>query len=255
LRLLATLAPLLSLAVIAAQLASHLNRPVDTIRVDGDLQRLSVPEVAAGAGLKNGDRLLSLNLADLRERVETLPWVAHAEVRRAWPDRVVVSVVERQPIARWASPSSGNQLIDQEGRVFLPPPAALPADLPKLSGPEGQEAQVLAAWQGLTKGLAGGPLAPSDLRLDERGSWTAQTVGGITLQIGQTDPASLVPLLAGAVTRSLAARIRDVAYVDLRYPNGFAVGWRSGAVTAPPAAALLQIQKPAANADESAEQN
>jgi len=36
-----------------------------------------------------------------QQRVESLSWVDRAVVRRLWPDRIVVQIIERQPYALW----------------------------------------------------------------------------------------------------------------------------------------------------------
>ncbi|MEO0730715.1 MAG: cell division protein FtsQ/DivIB, partial [Pseudomonadota bacterium] len=51
-----------------------------------------------------------------------MPWVARAEIKRVWPDRLIISLVERQPVAVWygngkeGSPEAF--LIDRAGRVL-----------------------------------------------------------------------------------------------------------------------------------------
>lgn len=58
-------------------------------------------------------------LSDRRDTLRTVAWVKDASVARFWPNRVVVGVTERKPVAFVGSSVSG-QLIDEEG-VILPP--------------------------------------------------------------------------------------------------------------------------------------
>ena len=51
-------------------------------------------------------------------RIQTLPWVRHASVRRVLPDTVVVEIVERRPLALWQHEKKF-ALIDEEGQVIL----------------------------------------------------------------------------------------------------------------------------------------
>ena len=51
-------------------------------------------------------------------RVQALPWVRHASVRRVLPDTVVVEIVERRPLALWQHEKKF-ALIDEEGAVIL----------------------------------------------------------------------------------------------------------------------------------------
>jgi cell division protein FtsQ len=231
-RLLAGLAALLAVAVMIVQMAPYANRPVARIRVDGHFTHLRATRIAAIADVEPGTRLFDLDLMALRARVEALPWVASARVSREWPDAVAIAVVERRPVAHWGQRS----LLDSEGHIFTPPVADLDdADtvaLPRLAGPDARVDDVRLAYAQLSAALTDGPFALAGLTLDARGAWSAQARSGIALRLGHDDPVALAPVLNGNVTHSLTPRMESVAYVDLRYPNGFAVGWRDGSATA-----------------------
>ncbi|EDY80590.1 POTRA domain, FtsQ-type family [Verrucomicrobiia bacterium DG1235] len=89
------------------------------IETDGSLTRdfildcLSVPEDA---------NLLSVDLDTLKERLESVGQIESAVVSRRFPDALVVTIAERQPIARLlAQRPNGEKLmlfVDQEGEVF-----------------------------------------------------------------------------------------------------------------------------------------
>ena len=74
----------------------------------------------------------------------------------------------------------------------------------------------------------GTPFVPSALSENARGEWTAVTATGIELRLGRGAPTDAVARLAGPVRMALTERLQEVAYVDLHYVNGFAVGWRDG---------------------------
>ncbi len=59
-------------------------------------------------------------LDDRRASLRTVDWVKDASVARFWPNRVVVGVTERKPVAFISQGSGRPALIDQEG-VILPP--------------------------------------------------------------------------------------------------------------------------------------
>ncbi len=208
-----------------------LNRPVQAIRIDGPLTHLVLRQVADAAAVAPGTGLFDVDLEAVRAQVQGLPWVAHARVSRVWPGRIAVRVWERTPYALWGD----RDLVDTEGVAFSPPAQDLPQGLPHLAGPAGREAEVMQAYQAIAAILAGGVFAPDGLRLDARGSWTLHSAAGVELRLGESDPRGKIALLQGAVRSTLAERLDQVAYVDLRYSNGFAVGWKSTAGTCPPA--------------------
>lgn len=222
LRLLGITAAVLATVVFAVQVAPYINRPVSDFRIEGRMEHMTALQIAAAADVAPGTRLFAINLDAVRRAVEALPWVGHAEVSRAWPTGIVVNVVERQPVARWGEAG----LLDSEGRAFTPPATDLAVSLPQLNGPEDRVGDVWTAYQKLSATLKGSLFELAGLNLDARGEWTALTRSGITLRLGQDDPSTQGALIVGAVTRSLADRIGQVAYIDLRYPNGFSVGWK-----------------------------
>lgn len=216
-------------AVLATALAVHLLRPqfdlpLTALRVDGDLRRLTPAQIAAAAAVVPGIHLFDADLVAVRERIEALPWVAHARVSRLWPDRVTIRVRERQPVARWGDAA----LVDVENHSFTPAPGEAPEGLPRLSGPDGREADVVAAFHALEAALEGSRFKPVALAMDARGEWIATTVDGIALRFGAEDPVTRAPILLGPATRALAEHFEQVASIDLHYSNGFAVGWKNG---------------------------
>lgn len=215
---------LIVLLIAGRLLQPVVDRPVTTLVIEGSLTRLTAGQITAAVGETQAPRLFAIDLAAIRERVEALPWVAHARVSRVWPDRIAVRVTERLPFARWGEAS----LIDSESRVFTPPPSDIPADLPQLSAPEGHEAETAVSFQALYGALADSPFKPVGLTQDARGEWRLQTLVGIELRLGQGDPLAKTALLLGAVRHTLADQLPRVAYIDLRYANGFSVGWKDG---------------------------
>ena len=60
--------------------------------------------------------IFSVPLAERRRRLLAIDWVEDASVSRVWPDRLVVRIRERKPVA-FVSFRSGPLLIDAAGRA------------------------------------------------------------------------------------------------------------------------------------------
>jgi cell division protein FtsQ len=111
----------------------------DHILVSGN-QFVSREEVVNALGLPfskklgAGIPLLRVSLEQKRQQVMTLPWVRSATVARAFPNTLVVSVVERTPVA-FLNFGGHLALIDEEG-VVLDKPAKATFDFPVLTGLE-----------------------------------------------------------------------------------------------------------------------
>ena len=217
------------LLLLGHALKPLLNRPVQALRVDGELRHLKARQIAAAAAIVPGTPLFDIHLDQVRRQVEGLPWVAHARVARVWPGGVALRVWERKPYALWGDKG----LVDEEGHAFTPPADELPRDLPRLAGPEGREAEVRRDYEQMAQALAGTAFAANGLQLDARGAWTLSTVAGIELRLGSEDPLGKLAVLQGPVLHTIGDKLDQVAYVDLRYSNGFAVGWKNPAGPCP----------------------
>lgn len=229
------LAPVLPVLVLAAGLAAlpvPARRTVEHLQLQGTFQRLG-PEAVRRALAPNLSRaLLEIDIDVVRRDLAALPWAARVRVERRWPATLEVRVWERSPFARWNDAA----LLDRDGEVFQPAADEIPDGLPRLSGPPGTEAVVMATFQHLADRLADTPLALSGLRLDARGDWTVFGGPGVELRLGREAPEQRLPIITGALLPQLATRLAEVAYVDLRYSNGFAVGWRDPGPARPSAA-------------------
>ena len=78
-----------------------------------------------------------LPIAERRRTLLAIDWVKDATVSRQWPDRLVVRIQERTPVAFVQLPSGGGShrtaLIDEDG-VILDPPRRARFSLPVLTG-------------------------------------------------------------------------------------------------------------------------
>jgi cell division protein FtsQ len=70
---------------------------VQKLAVSG-LKRVEENQVLAKTGFEVGTNVFHAKLDRIRERVEELPWVQHALVERVLPDKIIIKIVEREPI-------------------------------------------------------------------------------------------------------------------------------------------------------------
>jgi cell division protein FtsQ len=89
--------------------------------------------IMSALGFRAGQPIFSVDLRMARARLKQLAWVADAEVKRRYPDDIVVSVVERMPYARWQSPL-GLFVVEKGGRPITAEGADKFAKLPLLVG-------------------------------------------------------------------------------------------------------------------------
>jgi cell division protein FtsQ len=201
-----------------------LDRPITNLVVEGTFQRVTPIQVEAAVadGLKSG--FLTVDLGGLRERVQALDWVDRASVGRRWPDTLIVRVTEHQAAARWGETG----LLNVRGELFTEQSQHNFPELPSLAGPRGSERDVARRYLAVRGKLVEADLSLESLQLDERGSWRLVLGGGQEIRLGRRDIDERLYRFFDVVAPALAAELSSVEYVDLRYTNGFAVGWRNG---------------------------
>jgi len=217
----------LLLALCSAFVAARfgLDRPVRQIAISGRFQRVQPPDVEkAVRGALHGEGMVAVDLDRIAHAVQAIAWVDRASVARSWPDGLRVQVVEQKPVARWGE----GGLVNVRGEVFVQDAQHIPSELPELVGPSGYAAQMTARCLAAQVRLEQGGMRLARLTLDERGAWDLTLDNGITLRLGRQSVDERFDRFIAAAARIVTARAADIAYVDMRYASGFAIGWRSG---------------------------
>jgi cell division protein FtsQ len=194
-----------------------------TLVVSGSLVHVDPAAVRAAVLPAVGRGFFSTQVETVSAAVEQLPWVAEADVRREWPHTLRIVITEEVPVARW----NGDGLMDVHGKVFVHVAAEAYAQLPLLGGGEGGEQDVLAQYNTLAGLIAPRGVSISELAVDARGATTVKLSDGIEVRLGREDAATRLARFGAVALPALGARLASVAYVDMRYTNGFAVGWKT----------------------------
>jgi len=194
-----------------------------TIVVGGELQHVARDEIVRALQGRVKGTFFTVDLEAVRALFEGIPWVRRAELRRGWPDRLEVRIEEHVALALWGQ-RRGPQLVNTHGELFR---GQSDAALPVFSGPAGSEGEVTQrylAFRGLLGPLA---LEPRQVLLSSRLSWQVKLSNGLTVQLGHDSEKDRVEVrlarLISVYPQTLGESRQRLEYVDLRYPNGFAL--------------------------------
>ena len=229
--------------LLAAALAWVARQPVFALRsvvVDGDIVRVAEPALRAAVMPTLAASFFTLDLAATRAAVESVPWVQRAVVRREWPDRLRITLVEHQAAALWGADDDNDRLVNTFGEVFEANVGDVEDEpLPRFEGPPDSAARMLAMYRRLAPVLAPLNAGIETLRLSARGSWRAELDSGATIELGRGEPpdeAQSVLARAERFVRTIgqvgAHFERRLLYADLRHADGYAV--RLEGITTPP---------------------
>src|SRR5581483_8627337 len=196
---------------------------LNSIRVVGDVDHVAVPQVIDALQGRVRGTFFSVDIDAIRALFETLPWVRRAEVRRLWPDGLEVRIEEHVPLARWGQERDG-RLVNTYGEPFR---GRVQGALPELFGPPGSEGMLARRYAEFRGVLAPLSIEPASVLLSARYAWQLQLSSGLIVKLGRDrDKDDAVQRLARFVAvypYTLGKAQRRFEYVDLRYPNGFAV--------------------------------
>lgn len=114
---------------------------IERIDVIGE-GRIREDEVRAALGVYPGEYLFGPDMREAQIKVQRLSWVDDAMVRRLWPNRIVVHIIEREPVALWQE-NGRVKVVDSAGLIIEAAAAedfsGLPLVVGKNAAPNAQE--------------------------------------------------------------------------------------------------------------------
>lgn len=223
--LLLTPAVLLGGKELGTQLLPYINQPVTRVGVQGELPHIDPKLIQARMSSFVAQPFFQVDLVGIRQSLESIPWVARAEVRRVWPDRIIVKLVEHIPIARWGQ----NALLNNQGQAFTPADQGNYEYLPHLNGPQRAQQKVMHQYQLLSQMLRPMGFSISRLELHDRGSWFLSTTQGVEILLGRDQIVEKIRRFNTIYQKALEGQRDNIARIDLRHANGLAVAWHEPA--------------------------
>jgi cell division protein FtsQ len=223
-------APLVAMTAIVATYfvsASMLDRPIRSLEINGPFRRVSALQIEEAISDELEDGFVSADLADIQDRIVELPWIDQATVARRWPSRLRITVSEQVPAAIWGE----RGLLNVRGELFVSDARHIPAELPRLSGPRDRSADVAKRYLEVRERLIPIGLDLRRVHLDQRGAWDMTLQNGVEVRLGRRDVDSRTELFLDIVADIITGRAKEIEYVDMRYSNGFTIGWNNGSRT------------------------
>jgi cell division protein FtsQ len=215
---------LVGMAALAFALASVLALlrspwfPIRSVELAHPLQLTTRRQIEAAAAGRIAGNFFAVAPDDLRAGLEQLPWVRRASVRRVWPDRLEVALEEHVPLARWGE----DALVNTHGERFS---GRSEAKLPLFVGPDGSEHELARRYARFAELVA--PLGAQLERvvLTPRYAWQLRLSSGLHIMLGRDGDVAEARLrrFVEAYAATLGQTAGRHEYVDLRYPNGFAL--------------------------------
>ena len=104
---------LLGLVLAGIAIGFYFALIIDRIEVVGN-EKLERGEVLTISGLNIGEHMLFANLGEARSRLLSSPYIRSAYIKRAYPDKLIITIEERKPVAAIYGVSSGGYAVGQK---------------------------------------------------------------------------------------------------------------------------------------------
>lgn len=197
--------------------------PILSVQLVGEHPHVSQQRISTVVRPYTVAGFLGINVHSLQANLlKSDPWLESVEVWRIWPARLLIELHEHKPCVRW----NQQKMITKAGALIDASPTEAEQSLPLLEGPLERWSEVWQQYQEINLLLQPNGLYLMGLSVAPWGSWRLVLDNGIQVILGRTDvPARLLRFIEASTV--LEKEYDKIATVDLRYTNGFSVGWRT----------------------------
>jgi hypothetical protein len=195
----ARLGILLVIAAVAALIVWLFRSPllaVQEIDIRGELPHM---QLESETGVEIGQPLVTVRPGVIEERLQRDPWVMSADVSLAWPNRVVIKVEPRLPVA-WVPSGSDWSVVGIDG-VVLETATQPGGGMPRINVDRSRELDLLG---GLEFAATLNPALLAGTQIELRGEELWGNVGGYEVRLGRSiDMADKARALNVVLTQTL----------------------------------------------------
>ncbi len=219
-----------------AWLDQFMDRPIAGVSVESEFKYISQADTQSVVASRLTKTFLELDMQGIKTALEANPWVDNVMVMRRWPDRLVVHIEEQKPIARWGQEG----FLNRRGEIVQVPPTPALDGLPLFLADAQYAKEVMRQYLAVKNLVSPVNLVPQTLVLDNTKSWRIQFTSGLSITLGREKSLEKLKNISKILRTELAPELPHIKSIDMRYDNGFAVGWTDDV---PPAAVARQPAK------------
>lgn len=194
---------------------------IKTIEVRTALNMVSKEEVRNIAQNYMHDGFFTVDLAAFENQLNDIPWIYRANIKRVWPSKLVIGIVEQQPYFRWGE----SHLINKYAEIFYVGDTKNFGKLPLLQGVSGREQHLINLYYKYNEKFNQVGAGILKIKEDARYDKEITLLDGISINIGREQADKQIERCLHSFAMFTKAEREAIASIDLRHSNGFAVRW------------------------------
>lgn len=226
-------AVILPIVVVMLLVVDYLYRPnsfaLEELQFSGSFKRVNLEDVETKTSAALQGNFFTVDLDSIRSEVLNVPWVKDVNVRRKWPNTLVLHVSEYVPQMRWGK----DGWVSRVGSIVIDDTLSTTSDVPTLNGDPQHVSELFAFAQLWKKQLKQHGLILRDVDRSSSRAWDIRfSHGGLNAE-GEPVKDTLLLLGSEDVQKRLdrflrmysqdAGLLKSSDVVDARYPNGLAI--------------------------------
>ena len=164
----------------------------------------------------------TMDINYLREKIEKIDWVKNVIIRRSYPDEVKIYIEEHIPVAIW----NNDYYLDEFGKIFSA--NNINSDLPLIASRSNRNNIIFKYFTLLSKSILDNEIDDKVIKIQENEirSLSVFFSSGIKVEFGSSNITDKINIFFKAYKTLNSSDLKKIRYIDMRYSNGFSVGWK-----------------------------
>ena len=164
----------------------------------------------------------TMDINYLREKIEKIDWVKNVIIRRSYPDEVKIYIEEHIPVAIW----NNDYYLDEFGKMFSA--NNINSDLPLIVSRSNRNNIIFKYFTLLSKSILDNEIDDKVIKIQENEirSLSVFFSSGIKVEFGSSNITDKINIFFKAYKTLNSSDLKKIRYIDMRYSNGFSVGWK-----------------------------
>lgn len=158
----------------------------------------------------------------LQSKIENIDWISSANIRRSYPNEIIIFVTEHIPIAIW----NNKDYLNQYGEIFTANKKN--NKFPILISKNNKNKIIFEYLSLFSNDLIRHNINEKVVKIieDDIRSISVILSSGFTIKLGSKNVKEKIDIFFKVYQTLNSSDLSKMRYIDMRYSNGFSVGWK-----------------------------